>query len=68
MQTSRTKKDTFTIFRNDGLRLSIFVAMWHDECSTNFSKSALANPTLLFSSSFSGKSLMEEQGMHEGDG
>ena len=43
------------------------MAMWRDECSTNFSKSALATNVLVFKLPFLG-SLMEEQGMHEGDG
>ena len=50
-----------------GWGFQFFVAMWRDECSTNFSKSALATNVLVFKLPFLG-SLMEEQGMHEGDG
>ena len=43
------------------------MAMWHDECSTYFSKSALATNALVFKLPFL-ENLMEEQGMHKGDG
>lgn len=39
------------------------MAMWRDDCSTYFSKSALATNALVFKLPFL-ENLMEEQGMH----